>query len=69
MGKLPPELAAVARSRQKVDRLEAAWRAAIRERVKLCRTAKQAGHPAATVYQLAGIGQSTYSRQAKASGE
>lgn len=67
-GKLPPELRDVVKARQRVDRLRAELADAIRERNDLARAAKEAGHPAGKVYQLAGIHESTFSRRKQAGG-
>lgn len=61
----PRELRALDRARQQVEAKRAAYQAAIRARNDAVRKAKAAGHPATTVYQRAGVSQSTYSRQRK----
>jgi hypothetical protein len=59
---------ALHRSRQQVEQNERTWRDSIRARNVLVRKAKAAGMPAAEAYDLAGVNQSTYSRQAGATG-
>jgi hypothetical protein len=55
-------------SRSTVEANERTWRDSIKERNQLVRAAKRAGVPAAEAYAAAGITQSTYSRQAGATG-
>lgn len=55
--------AALRRARGRVEAKERAWRDSIRARNDLVRAAKRAGLPAAEAYELAGVTQSTFSRQ------
>ena len=55
--------AGLRRARGRVEANEQRWRASIRERNDLVRAAKRAGLPAAEAYELAGVTQSTFSRQ------
>lgn len=55
--------AALRRARGQVEANERRWRDSIKTRNGLVRAAKAAGLPAAEAYRLAGVHESTYSRQ------
>jgi hypothetical protein len=59
----PAELVALDQTREEVKRTYQAYREAVRKRNMAAAKAKAAGHPAGTVYQRAGISQSTFSRR------
>lgn len=55
--------AALRRARGRVEANERRWRDSIKARNQLVREAKQAGLSAGEAYELAGVNQSTFSRQ------